>query len=147
MIQVGMYVKTQHGTGRVLQLTDYRKAQNAIGDLVTQPHGAVVIYPDKTGALYPFEMMTVVEPPEKPKEPIISEQPKSHESAEPVWRWCPCCWDRTDHKPSTGNVLVCSRCGNRVEKSAPDTSNRYIVPTEDDEKLTEMAGSQQVAAV
>lgn len=149
MIKVGMYVKTPHsddnGIGRVLQLADYRKVKNDNGDLVSKPHGAVVIYPNRAGGIYPFEMLTVVDPPAKTQEPIITERPRAQESSDPVWRWCPCCWERTDHRPSKGNMLICVVCGNRVEKTAPDTSNRYAVHTEDGEKLTEMAGSQMVA--
>lgn len=145
MIQVGMYVTIAsiQRTGRVLQLADYHKDGN--GDSISRPHSAVVMFNDKSGALYPFDMMTVVDPPaEKPQEQ--HDQPRKEQEPAIVWRWCPVCWDRTDHKLVGDLIHVCSVCGHRVEKWEPDRSSSYIVPTEDDEKLPEMAGSQQVAA-
>jgi len=146
MIQVGMYVNIAsiQRTGRVLQLADYRKVPNGNGVQVIKPHGAVVIFPDKSGAVYPFEMMQVVEAPEKKNEQPAQQQPAAKEQA-PVWTWCPVCWDRTDHR-QVKDMLVCVVCGNRVQNTVKDTSSSYIVPTEDDEKLPEMAGSQTVAA-
>jgi hypothetical protein len=132
-------------TGRVLQLADYRKVANGDGEMVTRPHGAIVMFDGLSGALYPFEMMTVVAPPPAQKQEQ-HDQPRKEPEPVIVWRWCPCCWNRTDHKPVSNAMLACTVCGNRVPNTAPDTSNRYVVPTEDDEKLPEFAGSQQVAA-
>lgn len=147
MIQVGMYVNIAsiQRTGRVLQLADYRKVSNGNGAQVVKQHGAVVIF-DKSGGIFPFEMMTVVDPPAAKPQEQQGEPRKTQPEPVIVWRWCPCCWDRTDHKPVSNDMLACTVCGNRVQKTAPDTSNRYVVSTEDDEKLPELAGSQQVAA-